>query len=120
MCLVTLVEHYGRPRDESVTDPEWLELVGANCWVAFTKDKRIRLVRENREALIAHDVRCFYLSNQSLTAEEMAARLLRDLPCIIKACARFGPFIFAVHKNRIEEIPISGRQGNGVPVDGGC
>ena len=54
LYLVTLVEHYGRPRDESVTDPEWLEVVGTNGWVAFTKDKRIRLVRENREALVAH------------------------------------------------------------------
>ena len=54
-------------RDEAVTDPEWLELVGANGWVAFTNDKRIRLVHKNREAPITHGVRCFCLSNQGLT-----------------------------------------------------
>lgn len=108
LCLITLVEHYGRPRDEEVTDPEWLELAGDNGWVALTKDKRIRLVHENRQALITHGVRCFYIANQSLTGEEMAARYLRSLPRITKACARSGPFMFAVHKDRITEMPIAG------------
>jgi len=105
LCLITLVEHYGRPTDETVSDPEWLELVGANGWAAFTKDKRIRLVQENRQALIARRVRCFYLSNQSLPGDEMAARFLSNLPRIT-ACARSGPFMYAVHQNRIQEMPI--------------
>ncbi len=108
LCLVTLAEHYGMPRDETVADPEWLALVGENDWIALTKDKRIRLARENYQALITHRVRCFYISNQGVTGDEMAARYLRNLSRITKACARSGPFIFAVHKDRIIEMPIAG------------
>jgi len=108
LCLVTLVEHCGRPRDESVTDPKWLQLVGTNDWVAFTRDKRLRLVHENRKALIVGRVRCFYISNQSLTGEEMAKRFLRNLSRIIDACTQPGPFMFAVYKNRAKEMPVSG------------
>ena len=40
--MVTLTEHFGIPKDESVADETWLELVAQRGWIAFTKDKRIR------------------------------------------------------------------------------
>ncbi len=102
--LVTLAEHYGVPADQDVADEEWLELAGSLGWVAFMKDTRIRHNPVEREAVRRHGVRCFCLSNQSLTAEEMAARFLRHLPAIEDACAEPGPFIYAVHRNRIARI----------------
>ena len=51
-------------------------------------------------------VRCFYLTKQNLDAEEMAARYLSNLPRITEACARPGPLMFAVHKQRIQEMSI--------------
>ena len=104
--LRTLSEHYGIPADEGVADEDWLELAGSNGWVVFMKDARVRYNRAEREAVKTHQVRCFCLSSQSLDGEEMAARFLRNLTRITLACQESGPFIFAVHKDRIERLPI--------------
>ena len=106
MSLITLTEHCGRPRGEYVPDSEWLELVGSRGWIAFTKDKHIGRLRSQRMAIVKFKVRCFYLTKQNLDTKEMAARFLNDLPRITKACARPGPFMFAVHKHRIQEMSI--------------
>lgn len=104
--LVTLAEHYGIPADESIVDEEWLELAGSRGWVVFMKDTRIRYNQAERDAVKEHQVRCFYLSNQALTGADMAARFLSNLDAITEACAEPGPFIYAVHKNRIEKLPL--------------
>ena len=104
--LITLAEHYGVPADEGVEDGEWLELVGRRGWVAMLKDSQIRHWRVEREAVIAHQVRCFSLSRQDLTAVEMANRFLHNLDAITAACATPGPFIYAVHRRRIERLAI--------------
>jgi hypothetical protein len=74
--------------------------------VVFMKDIRIRYNRAEREAVKTHQVRCFCLSSQSLDGEEMAARFLRNLTRITLACQESGPFIYAVHKDRIERLPV--------------
>lgn len=104
--LVTLAEHYGIPEDESIADVEWLELAGAQGWVVFMKDTRVRYNRAERDAVREHGVRGFCLSNQSLTAEQMANRFLDNLDAIAEASAAAGPFLYAVHQNRIERLPI--------------
>ena len=106
--LVTLSEHYGIPADETVPDEHWLELAGRSGWAVFAKDARVRYNKAEREAVKAHRVHYFCLSSQSLTAEAMATRFLDNLARITTACHRPGPFIFAVHKNRIEELPLGG------------
>lgn len=106
--LVTLAEHYGMPADEGVRDEEWLTLAGARGWVVFMKDARIRYRTPERAAVIRHRVRCFCLSSQNLTGEEMAGRFVDNLDAIARACiGDTGPFIFAVHRNRIERLRIS-------------
>lgn len=104
--LVTLSEQYGIPADEGVADDEWLELAGSRGWVVFMKDTRIRYNRAEREAVKAHGVRCFCLANQNLTGDEMADRFLSNLDAIVRACGELGPFIYAVHRTRIEKLPI--------------
>ena len=37
----------------------------------------------------------------------MARRYLRNLDVIIRACQEDGPFIYAVHHNRIERLTLS-------------
>lgn len=104
--LTTLAGHYGMPADESVSDEEWLELAGARGWAVFMKDARVRYNLAEREAMKAHGVRCFCLSNQNLTGEAMAARFLDNLDALAAACADEGPFIYAVHQRRIERLTI--------------
>lgn len=106
LCLVTLSEHYGRPRDQKIPDSDWLELAGSNGWVVFTKDKRIGRLGDQREAIISNQVRCFYLANQNIAAEEIVNRFLRNLPRIVKACDYPGPFLYAVHKSQIRKMSI--------------
>ncbi|MCP4968147.1 MAG: hypothetical protein GY926_23290 [bacterium] len=104
--LITLAEHYGIPADETVPDETWLELAGTEGWVVFMKDTRIRYNPAEREAVKSHQVRCFCLSSQSLTGDDMAARFLVNLARITAACDQSGPFIYAVHKNRIEKLTL--------------
>lgn len=104
--LITLAEHYGIPADESVLDETWLELAGTEGWVVFMKDTRIRYNPAEREAVKSHQVRCFCLSSQSLTGDDMAARFLVNLNRITAACDEPGPFIYAVHKNRVEKLTL--------------
>lgn len=104
--LVTLAEQYGIPADEDVADEEWLQLAGERAWAVFMKDTRIRYNPAEREAVTAHAVQCFCLSSQSLSADDMAARFLDNLDAITTACAAPGPFIYAVHTNRIERLKI--------------
>ena len=105
--LVTLAEHYGIPADEKIRDEQWLELAGTRGWAVFMKDTRIRYTPVERQAVQDHQVRCFCLSSQKLTGEAMAGRFLDNLERITKACEQPGPFIYAVHKNRIEKLTLS-------------
>lgn len=106
--LITLAEHYGIPADETIADAEWLQLAGEQEWAVFMKDTRIRYNPAEREAVKEHAVQCFCLSSQNLSATDMAARFLDNLEAITEACAESGPFIYAVHTNRIEQLTIGG------------
>ena len=103
--LVTLAEHYGVPADESVVDEEWLELAGTSGWAVLMKDTRIRYNPAERSAGLRLSVQCFCLTSQSLSADDMARRFLDNLDAIARVCADDrGPFIYAVHSNRIERL----------------
>lgn len=105
--LVTLAEYYGIPQDEDVADTAWLKLVGQRGWVALMKDARINRRPAEKEALVEHCVRSFCLSGGNLRANEMAARYIRALPSMTKACAESpGPFLYAVHADGIRRVDL--------------
>jgi PIN like domain len=104
--LITLAEHYGIPADEKVADTTWLAEVGQRGWVALMKDESIRRTKAERTAVKQYGVRCFCLTRQSLTAQEMASRFLHNLSAIERACSQPGPFIYAVYENRILELAL--------------
>lgn len=99
--LVTLAEHYGMPRDETVEDVDWLRLAGTQGLAVFMKDEAIRRNPRERAVVRAFAVRCFCLTRQGLTAPEMARCFIDNLDAITRACCSPGPFIFAVEKTRI-------------------
>jgi hypothetical protein len=104
--LVTLGEHYGIPADENVRDEEWLALVAQQGWVALHKDPSIRRNVAERRAIVEHGTRTFSLTRQDLLADEMARRFLDNLEAITEACSEPGPFVYAVHGNRIEPLDL--------------
>lgn len=102
--LVTLAEHYGMPADEMVEDVTWLADSAQRGWVAFMKDERIRRRPAERLAIEANSARCFCITNMNLASAAMAQRYLDNLDGIASVCARPGPFMYAVHANRIERL----------------
>ena len=70
------------------------------------KDARVRHSPREKAVVREFKVRCFCLVRQDLSAQEMADRYVRNLPDIEQACEESGPFIFAVHKHRIEPLSL--------------
>jgi len=104
--LITLAEQYGVPADETVQDTAWIAESAECGWVAFMKDERIRRRPAEREAIHRTGARCFCLANANLRSGEMARRYLDNLAAIARASAQPGPFLYAVHANRIERLDI--------------
>lgn len=72
------------------------------------KDAEIRRRPAEKRALIDHSVRAFCLSGGNLRAEEMAARYIRALPAMARACrGDAGPFLYAVHTDRIASLDLN-------------
>jgi hypothetical protein len=103
---VTLAERYGIPADEAIRDTRWLADAGKRGEVVFMKDARVRYNAAEKLAIVRHHIRCFCLSRQDLAAELMANRFLANLGRIESACADAGPFVYAVHENRIERLAL--------------
>jgi hypothetical protein len=76
--LRTLVEHYGKPADESVADVDWLALpCGEQGWPVLMKDEKIRYRTAEREALVEAGVTAFSLTSGNLRSAEMAEVFIR-------------------------------------------
>jgi hypothetical protein len=104
--LVTLAEHYGVPADEAVEDATWIADAAQQGWIMFMKDERIRRRPAERRALHRHAARCFCLANANLTSAAMAERYISNWPRIRRLATEPGPYLYAVHLNRVEQLQI--------------
>jgi len=104
--LITLAEHYGMPQDEKVEDVTWLEEAGHQGWVILMKDGRIRYNAPELAAVKRYALRCFCLNRQDLRARDMAERFVHNLQAMADACSAPGPFIYAVHENRLHLLDL--------------
>lgn len=104
--VITLAEHYGVPADEKVSDAKYLELAGTNGWPVISKDGRIRSLRAEREAVIRFRVKYFYLSARGLPAQDMVDRLVHHRDRVGQAVVDDGPFVYIIHKNRMERLDL--------------
>ena len=91
-------------RDEEVPDVEWLEYCGRYGLPVLSKDRRLRYRPQEIAAIRRHRVRAFVLTKGSLRAVEQAARFESSRDAIMAACAGTGPFVYAVHADRIVRI----------------
>ncbi len=101
--LRTHHEVYGE-RDEEVADVEWLEFCGREDLPVLTKDRRIRYRPAEIDAVRRFSVRAFAVTGGSLRATEQAARVNRSRQRIEEACADAGPFVYAVHADRVVRV----------------
>jgi PIN domain-containing protein len=70
----------------------------------LTKDRRLRHRRREIAAIRRHRVQAFCLTSGNLRAAEQARRFIDNAERIDAACAEAGPFVYAVHANRIVRI----------------
>lgn len=101
--LVTLAEHYGMPADEDVEDVTWLADSAQRGWVAFMRTS-VRRRPAERLAIEANGARCFCITNMNLPSAAMTKRYLTNLAAIADSCGQPGPFMYAVHANRIQRL----------------
>jgi predicted nuclease of predicted toxin-antitoxin system len=57
---------------DDTQDVDWYDTVAANGWIALTKDKEMRRVELEREAIIACKLRMFTLPSGNLRGDQMA------------------------------------------------
>lgn len=107
--LVTLAEHYGVPADEDVADDEWLELAGSRAWAVLMKDARIRYNRAERDAVTAHRGPVFLPHTPGPVRSRDGRSVPGEHGGHRPGCADAGPFVYAVHRDRIERLPIGAR-----------
>lgn len=91
-------------RDQDVRDVEWLELCGREMLPALSKDRRLRYRPAEIDAIRRFGVRAFVLTAGNLRAADQAARFDRNRLRIEEACTEAGPFVYAVHADRIVRI----------------
>jgi hypothetical protein len=76
---------------QGTPDAEWLPSVGAQGWIVFTRDLRLRYRPAEKEALIAAGVRAFGFTSGNMGGGEVAEAIVRALPKIRS--------LLAAHKN---------------------
>ena len=105
-ALTTMREHYGEATAQRVADLEWITLTAERGWIGFHKDAEIRRNEAERLAVVATDARMFCVPRADITAADLAARYISNLPAIAAAAKTPGPYIYSVQANRIVRLPL--------------
>ena len=82
-------------------DPIWLRRVGAEGWLAITRDAHIRTRPAQRAAIMENDVGCFILTHQQDLPRREIVRIVFDYLPEMEQKFRDTqrPFIYTVTKN---------------------
>ncbi|WP_337360661.1 hypothetical protein [Mycolicibacterium iranicum] len=105
-ALTTMREHYGEADAQRVADVEWITLTAERGWIGFHKDAEIRRNEAERMAVVATDARMFCVPRADITAADLAARYISNLPAIAAAAKTPGPYIYSVQTKRIVRLPL--------------
>lgn len=91
-------------RDEEVADVEWLEMCGRQKLPVLSKDRHLRYRPQEIAAIRRYGVQAFVLIRGDLRAADQVARFDRNRDAIEAACTKPGPFVHAVHADRIVRV----------------
>ena len=100
----TLADVYGEREAQEIDDTTWLALAGRRGWVVLGKDDRIRRRPAELRALAAGRMRLFCLTDAQLTFAAQAECFVVNRDRIIQATDKPGPYVYAVHTNRIARL----------------
>jgi hypothetical protein len=100
-----MADVYGEKVGQGLADITWLADAGSNGWVVLMKDDKIRFRPAELEALTLAGLRAFCLTNANLRGQEMAQRLVTQLPRISRiAEERTGPYIYGVYSDGVRVL----------------
>ncbi|MFE0149648.1 hypothetical protein ACFWY5_21040 [Nonomuraea sp. NPDC059007] len=68
------------------------------------EDERFRYRQAEIEAVVEHQARCFVITRGDLTSAAYAERLIANQAALFAASDTPGPFIYAVHTDRLERL----------------
>jgi len=105
-ALTTMREHYGEAGAQRVADVEWRGLTAERGWIGFHKDAEIRRNEAEHRAVVATEARMFCVPRADITAADLAARYIANLPAIAAAAMAPGPYIYSVQTDRIVRLPL--------------
>lgn len=89
-----------------IEDVEWMPAAAEAGEAVLMSDDAIRRKNpEERRMLIECELRAFVV-NASIPAEETVRRFEVSLGAITRACRRPGPYVYRLHPNRIELLPL--------------
>ncbi len=98
--LTTLVEHYGKPADESVMDVDWLALCGEQGWPVLMKDEKIRYRAAERDALLEAGVTAFCLASGNLRSSAMAEIFIQHQEVVWERATASGAAIWVLSRQQ--------------------
>jgi hypothetical protein len=105
-ALTTMRDHYGEAEAQRVADLEWIALTAERGWIGFHKDAEIRRNEVERRAVVETHARMFCVPRADITAADLAARYITNLPAIAAAAEAPGPYIYSVRAHQIVRLPL--------------
>jgi hypothetical protein len=99
-----MADVYGERIGQGLADEEWLHDAGVRGWVVLMKDAKIRYRPAELGVIIDHGLRAFCLTNANLRGAEMAARLLANLPRILRVAQEPGPYVYGVYASSVRRL----------------
>ncbi|MCL2783408.1 MAG: hypothetical protein FWD80_05480 [Propionibacteriaceae bacterium] len=99
----TILEMFGRT---DVRDVDWIEEAGRAGLVVAHKDARIRYRPAERQAVLAAKLRMLCLTSGNLTAQDQVEYFRTNMAAIEKWWPKPGPWILAVRRTDVKELPL--------------
>jgi hypothetical protein len=99
-----MADVYGERIGRGLADEEWLHDAGVRGWVVLMKDAKIRYRPAELGVIIDHGLRAFCLTNANLRGAAMAARLLANLPRILRVAQEPGPYVYGVYASSVRRL----------------
>ncbi len=100
----TMRSEFGTGAEERIPDTRWLALAGRRGWIVLTKDARMRYRPAELQAIGDFRLRVFCLASARLTGPQQAHRIRMNLGRIVTRARRPGPWIDAVHEDRVVRL----------------
>jgi hypothetical protein len=104
LSVRTLADVYGKAGAQETPDVTWLDRAAAEGWVVLCKDENICERPAELKALARGQVRVFCLMDRHVSFADQAAYFVTNKLRILRACAKPGPYLYGVYKNKIRKI----------------